>query len=144
MKRQTKRFNLPFAGVILILFLLAACTTPALVNTAQTQTENNPIPTSPQATTPTSSPTPTPTPVPHYAVEAATEVYTAAQEAINTSESALEQQARMQRWLDYWIQFENRPFAENSQELHWKYIYDDARNPQEVLVLLEVGGDYPN
>jgi len=88
---------------------------------------------------------PTATEVPAYVVKDSTEVFTPAQEALNQSPEALAQQERFQRWLDYWVQFDNRPFALDSADIHWKYIYDNARNPKEVMTLLEVSGpDYKN
>jgi hypothetical protein len=77
-----------------------------------------------------------------YHVEAAGGAYTEAQLAINDSQQAKDQQTKTQRWLDYWINFENRPFAPDTSEIHWKYTYDDPLNPKEVLVLIEAGGEY--
>lgn len=94
---------------------------------------------SPTATKEASAPTPT------YVVEASGGAYTPAQEALNQSPEALAQQQRLQRWLDYWVKFDNRPFALDSADIHWKYIYDNAKNPKEVMTLLEVSGpDYQN
>lgn len=88
---------------------------------------------------------PTTTEVLAYVVKDSTEVFTPAQEALNQSPEALAQQERFQRWLDYWVQFDNRPFALDSADIHWKYIYDNPQNPTEVVMLLEVGGpDYKN
>jgi len=94
---------------------------------------------SPTATKEASAPTPT------YTVEASGGTYTTAQDKLNKSPEALSQQQRLQRWLDYWVKFDNRPFALNSTDIHWKYIYDNAKNPTEVMTLLEVSGpDYQN
>ena len=88
---------------------------------------------------------PTATEVPAYIVQDSTESYTTAQDKLNKSPEALSQQQRLQRWLDYWVQFDNRPFALDSADIHWKYIYDNAKNPTEVMTLLEVSGpDYQN
>ena len=88
---------------------------------------------------------PTATEVPAYVVKDSTEVFTPAQEALNQSPEALAQQERFQRWLDYWVQFDNRPFAPGSVDIHKKYVYNDPQNPTEVIMLLEVGGpDYKN
>lgn len=81
-------------------------------------------------------------PTPTYTVEASGGEFTLVQDELNQSEEALVQQNRIQRWLDYWVKFDNRPFAEESADIHWKYIYDNAKDPKEVLVLLEVGGEY--
>jgi hypothetical protein len=82
------------------------------------------------------------TSIPTYHVEAAGGTYTANQEAINNSQSVKDQQTQLQRWLDYWVNFENRPFDPDSAEIRWKYIYDNIENPTEVMVFLEVGGQY--
>ena len=88
---------------------------------------------------------PTTTEVLAYVVKDSTEVFTPAQEALNQSPEALAQQERFQRWLDYWVKFDNRPFALDSADIHWKYIYDNPQNPTEVVMLIEVGGpDYKN
>ncbi len=88
---------------------------------------------------------PTATEVLAYVVKDSTEVFTPAQEALNQSPEALAQQERFQRWLDYWVQFDNRPFAPGSVDIHWKPVYDNPQNPTEVVMLLEVGGpDYQN
>lgn len=88
---------------------------------------------------------PTETEIPTYEVQDSTEVFTPAQEALNQSPEALAQQERFQRWLDYWVQFDNRPFAPGSVDIHKKYVYNDPQNPTEVIMLLEVGGpDYKN
>lgn len=98
----------------------------------------------PTATATEAQPTPTaqPTAAPRYQVNEPAASFTEAQTALNESPEALAQKDRMQRWLDYWIQFENRPFVENSQEMHWKYIYDDPNQATEVMVMLEAGGEY--
>ena len=83
-------------------------------------------------------------PTPTYTVEASGEEFTLAQDELNQSEEALVQQDSIQRWLDYWIKFDDRPFAEDSVDIHWKYIYDNVKNPKEVWVLLEVGGECNN
>ena len=83
-------------------------------------------------------------PTPTYVVEASGGVYTSTQEKLNQSTDALAQQQRVERWLDYWIQFDNRPFAPETTDIHWKYIYDNPKNPTEVWVLMEVGGEYQN
>ena len=115
------------------------------MNTPTPQGEvNTPIVTATEIPTQTPEPTITPTPEPRYVVKESEEVFTTAQEIMNQSEEAIVQQDRIQRWLDYWIKFDNRPFAEDSADIHWKYIYDNAKNPKEVLVLLEVGGEYNN
>lgn len=100
----------------------------------------------PTATATEAQPTPTaePTAAPRYQVNEPADTFTATQEQLNQADTAQAQKDRMQRWLDYWIQFENRPFAENSQEIHWKYIYDNAKDPKEILALIEVGGKYQN
>jgi hypothetical protein len=88
---------------------------------------------------------PTETEMPTYVVQDSLEVFTPAQEALNQSPEALAQQERFQRWLDYWVQFDNRPFAPGSVDIHWKPVYDNPQNPTEVIMLLEVGGpDYKN
>ena len=115
------------------------------MNTPTPQGEvNTPIVTATEIPTQTPKPTITPTPEPRYVVKESEEVFTTAQEIMNQSEEAIVQQDRIQRWLDYWIKFDNRPFAEDSADIHWKYIYDNAKNPKEVWVLLEVGGEYNN
>jgi len=83
-------------------------------------------------------------PTPTYMVGVSGGEFTSTQDKLNQSEQAIVQQDRIQRWLDYWIKFDNRPFAEDSADIHWKYIYDNAKNPKEVWVLLEVGGEYNN
>ena len=95
---------------------------------------------------PTETPVPTVTPTlePRYVVQASTEAFTSAQKVLNQSDEAAVQQERIQRWLDYWVKFDNRPFALESADIHWKYIYDDAKIQSEVLVLLEVGGESDN
>jgi len=88
---------------------------------------------------------PTATEVPAYIVKDSTEAFTSAQETINQSTEVVAQKERLQRWLDYWVQFDNRPFALDSADIHWKYIYDDPAEPQEAVVLIEVSGpDYKN
>ena len=88
---------------------------------------------------------PTATEVPAYIVQDPTETFTTAQDKLNKSPEALSQQQRLQRWLDYWVKFDNRPSALDSADIHWKYIYDNAKNPTEVMTLLEVSGpDYQN
>ncbi len=88
---------------------------------------------------------PTETEVPAYVVNDSTEAFTPVQETINQSAEVVAQKERIQRWLDYWVQFDNRPFALDSADIHWKYIYDDPAEPQEAVVLIEVGGpDYKN
>jgi len=88
---------------------------------------------------------PTETEMPTYVVQDSLEVFTPAQEALNQSPEALAQQERFQRWLDYWVKFDNRPFAPGSVDIHWKPVYDNPQNPTEVVMLLEVGGpDYKN
>ena len=115
------------------------------MNTPTPQGEvNTPIVTATEIPTQTPKPTITPIPEPRYVVKESEEVFTTAQEIMNQSEEAIVQQDRIQRWLDYWIKFDNRPFAEDSADIHWKYIYDNAKNPKEVWVLLEVGGEYNN
>ncbi len=104
-------------------------------NVDPTQTDYEIIPTE-KATETVINPTPT------YTVEASGGEFTLVQDELNQSEEALVQQNRIQRWLDYWVKFDNRPFAEESADIHWKYIYDNAKDPKEVLVLLEVGGEY--
>ncbi len=95
-----------------------------------------------EATATQEQPAPTPT---SYVIEASGGAYTPAQEALNQSPEALAQQERFQRWLDYWVQFDNRPFAPGSVDIHKKYVYNDPQNPTEVIMLLEVGGpDYKN
>ncbi len=84
----------------------------------------------------------TPEPTPVYEVQASGGEYNPSQETINESESAMAQKDRIQGWLDYWINFENRPFAWESTELHWKYIYDNPDEPKEVMVVLEALGEY--
>lgn len=92
----------------------------------------------------TATATVTPEPTPVYEVQASEGEYSPSQEAINKSKSTIDQKDRIQRWLDYWIKFENRPFAWESTELNWKYVYDNLDSPNEVLVLLEVGGEDGN
>ncbi|MBP6989798.1 hypothetical protein KBB48_03440 [Candidatus Shapirobacteria bacterium] len=106
-------------------------------NTDPTQVAYELIPTQ-KATETMINPTPT------YMVGFSGGEFTSTQDKLNQSEQAIVQQDRIQRWLDYWIKFDNRPFAEDSADIHWKYIYDNAKNPKEVLVLLEVGGEYNN
>ena len=71
---------------------------------------------------------PTATEVPAYIVQDPTETFTTAQDKLNKSPEALSQQQRLQRWLDYWVKFDNRPFALDSADIHWKYIYDNPKN----------------
>lgn len=77
-----------------------------------------------------------------YHVEAAGGSYTETQLALNESQSAKDQETHTQRWLDYWINFDNRPFAPDTTEISWKYIYDNPSNPKEVMVMIEAGGEY--
>lgn len=56
-------------------------------------------------------------PTPTYTVEASGGEFTLVQDELNQSEEALVQQNRIQRWLDYWVKFDNRPFAEKSAEV---------------------------
>ena len=104
-------------------------------NTDPTQVAYELIPTQ-KATETMINPTPT------YMVGFSGGEFTSTQDKLNQSEQAIVQQDRIQRWLDYWVKFDNRPFAEESADIHWKYIYDNAKDPKEVLVLLEVGGEY--
>lgn len=98
----------------------------------------------PSTATATTEPTPEKTPT-VYRVEASGGAYSEAQIKINESQSVIDQKSRIQRWLDYWIHFENRPFAPDSTEITWKYIYDNIDNPTEVFVLIEtLGGGYGN
>jgi hypothetical protein len=109
----------------------------ALVSASAIPTEIDPTALS---AIPTKSPEVTATPT--YHVEAAGGEYTAEQDKINNSESATVQKARIQRWLGYWVNFDNRPFALDTQEIAWKYLYDDPQNPAQVAVAIEVGGEY--
>ena len=120
--------------VLMIICVIAACT-PA--NPQSSPQES--------ATSTLTQLTPTETEVPAYVVNDSTEAFTPAQETINQSTEVVLQKERIQRWLDYWVQFDNRPFALDSTDIHWKYIYDDPAEPQEAVVLIEVGGpDYQN
>lgn len=100
--------------------------------------------TTPPEATETLAPTITPTPEPRYGVQDSSEAFTSTQKILNESKHARVQKERIQRWLDYWIKFDDRPFAVDSADIHWKYIYNNAKSPSEVWVLLEVGGEYKN
>ena len=76
-----------------------------------------------------------------YQVQESGDSYTADQETLNNSESALFQKAVIERWLKYWVYFENRPFDLQTIQLTWKYIYDDPEAPTRVLVVIEANGD---
>jgi hypothetical protein len=124
--------------------LLTSCTmTPSVPQKSEVpEVTPQPSETPTPAPTLTATPTQTATPAPFYQVNEPGEAFSPQQEAINKSQSALEQKARIQRWLDYWVKFDNCPFAWESTELHWKYIYDNEIEPNEVGVLIEVGGEY--
>jgi len=100
--------------------------------------------TTPPEATETLAPTITPTPEPRYGVQDSSEAFTSTQKILNESKNARVQKERIQRWLDYWIKFDDRPFAVDSADIHWKYIYNQARTSSEVWVLLEVGGKNNN
>ena len=149
MKMKTS-VNQSLLSVFLLICVIAACTPlnpqshpkpdapSTVVQVNPTATETQVIPTATEII-------PTATEVPAYIVQDSTESYTTAQDKLNKSPEALSQQQRLQRWLDYWVQFDNRPFALDSADIHWKYIYDNAKNPTEVMTLLEVSGpDYQN
>lgn len=127
-------------------FVVPTDTEPRVVATSVLPPQKSPESAAP--TVPQPSPTATKealAPTPTYTVEASGGTYTTAQDKLNKSPEALSQQQRLQRWLDYWVQFDNRPFALDSADIHWKYIYDNAKNPKEVMTLLEVSGpDYQN
>lgn len=127
-------------------FVVPTDTEPRVVATSVLPPQKSPESAAP--TVPQPSPTATKealAPTSTYTVEASGGTYTTAQEKLNKSPEALSQQQRLQRWLDYWVQFDNRPFALDSADIHWKYIYDNAKNPTEVMTLLEVSGpDYQN
>lgn len=86
--------------------------------------------------------TPAPSPTPVYEVGAAGGEYSNAQKELINSPSAIKQIARIQRWLDYWIKFVNRPFAQDSKELNWFPIFDNVQEPTEVGIFLYAGGEY--
>jgi len=149
MKMKTS-VNQSLLSVFLLICVIAACTPlspqphpkpdapSTLTQVIPTATETQVIPTATEII-------PTATEVPTYIVQDSTESYTTAQDKLNKSPEALSQQQRLQRWLDYWVKFDNRPFALDSADIHWKYIYDNAKNPTEVMTLLEVSGpDYQN
>ena len=138
----------PMIIIAVLIFTLAtllnSCTiTPSTPQEVKTPADSpQPGETATPAPTPTATPTQTATPAPFYQVNEPGETFSPAQAAINKSQSAIDQKARIQRWLDYWIKFDNRPFAWESTQLHWKYIYDNNIEPSEVGVLLEAGGEY--
>ena len=107
-------------SLVLIISILAACT---------------PAPT----TAPIAEPTATPV---VYRVNDSADSYTPAQEMLNNAESTIAQKTRFERWLDYWVHANNRPFNLENTELKWKYIYDDPDNPTQVFLMLEAGGEY--
>jgi len=132
------------SGIVLV--LASACTrvlpTTPMATDAVRPTEQANLPT----TGPEDTIEPTPTPAiqitPTYSVEAAGGQYTETQLALNNSESAIKQKAVIERWLEYWGNFNNRPFDPETVELKWKYIYDDPNNPTNVFLMLEAGGEY--
>ncbi len=137
-------FNYLIAFIVLLGILLAnGC---AIETETQLQiSTDEPLATDTQVIPTATEIIPTATEVPAYIVQDSTESYTTAQDKLNKSPEALSQQQRLQRWLDYWVKFDNRPFALDSADIHWKYIYDNAKNPKEVMTLLEVSGpDYQN
>lgn len=107
--------------------------------TTEVSTMNGAISTEAPTQISTILPTAKPT---EYRVEAAGGAYSDAQIEINNSESAKDQESRIKRWLDYWINFDNRPFAPNTAEISWKYIYDNPESPKETMVMIEAGGEY--
>lgn len=132
-------------GLLIIGFLSACSSTlsgPKITGTL-TQTSTSVPSLTPEPTkTPTRTPTPKPT---KYYIGTASGQYTQAQLAINGSKSAKDQKTRFENWgNNFWIKFDNRPFAPESTELFWKYIYDDPNNPKEVIVVVEAGGEYQN
>ncbi|GEM_PF-1861450 len=137
-------------SVFLLICFIVACTplspqSHPKPDAPSTMTQVIPIATDTQVIPTATEIIPTATEVPTYIVQDSTEAYTTAQDKLNKSPEALSQQQRLQRWLDYWVKFDNRPFALNSTDIHWKYIYDNAKNPTEVMTLLEVSGpDYQN
>jgi len=137
-------------SVFLLICFIVACTplspqSHPKPDAPSTMTQVIPIATDTQVIPTATEIIPTATEVPTYIVQDSTEAYTTAQDKLNKSPEALSQQQRLQRWLDYWVQFDNRPFALDSADIHWKYIYDNAKNPKEVMTLLEVSGpDYQN
>jgi len=137
-------FNYLIAFIVLLGILLAnGC---AIETETQLQiSTDEPLATDTQVIPTATEIIPTATEIPAYIVQDSTESYTTAQDKLNKSPEALSQQQRLQRWLDYWVKFDNRPFALDSADIHWKYIYDNAKNPKEVMTLLEVSGpDYQN
>jgi len=126
--------------------LLEACAVPVAVETAPAPTDAIVNPTAPgvdvitpQTTATEAAPVVTPT---TYAVEASGGEYTEQQLALNNSESAIQQKVVIERWLEYWGNFNNRPFDPETVELKWKYIYDDPNNPTDVFLMLEALGTY--
>ncbi len=118
-------------GLIPILF--GASCIPVANSTPTVEVSTLPTGVGPAALSPEMALTP-------YQVEAAEGEFSEAQQMINDSQGAIDQKARIQRWLDYWVNFNNRPFALNDTEIRWQYLYDDPLNPTEVMVLLEAGG----
>jgi len=127
----------------LIVFIILAGI--LLANGCAIETENQPQISTDEPKATDTQVIPTETEVPVYIIKDPLEAFTPAQEALNQSPEALAKQERFQRWLDYWVQFDNRPFAPGSVDIHKKYVYNDPQNPTEVIMLLEVGGpDYKN
>lgn len=143
LKASKKVMVVSALGVVTV---FATACAPAMINPTSVATPEIPVKKTSTATNSATATTEAPrmTPTPTYHVEAAGGEYNSAQEALNNSPSALEQEARIQRWLDYWVNFENRPFAVNTDQIHWKFIYDNFNNPTEVMVVLEAGGEYGN
>lgn len=132
------------SGIVLV--LASACTrvlpTTPMATDAVRPTEQTNLPTTGPEDTIEPNPTPAIQITPTYSVEAAGGQYTETQLALNNSESAIKQKAVIERWLEYWGNFENRPFDPETVELKWKYIYDDPNNPTNVFLMLEAGGEY--
>lgn len=151
-EKRGKTVKLIVAAAVEIASVAACAGIPTLI---PKQSEATPLPTgapvkSPAATKEVQKPTTVPTrteapkvePTVYHVEGASGGIFTEAQDKINNSQSALDQEVRIQRWLDYWINFDNRPFAPDTREIHWKYIYNDLTNPTEVMVLIEAGGEY--
>lgn len=89
---------------------------------------------------PTAEVTPLDIPI-TYRIHDSGDNYTTDQQTLNNSESAMFQKTIIERWLSYWVNFENRPFDPQTIQLTWKYVYDDSENPTRVLVVVEAGDD---
>jgi hypothetical protein len=123
--------------------LLTACTLtpPSQQEIREAEFIPQPSETSTPAPTSTATPTQTATSAPFYQVNEPDGPFSPQQEALINSPSAIKQIARIKRWLDYWIKFDNRPFAQDSIELNLLPTFDNVLEPTEVAMFLYAGGE---